>query len=245
MSPQNPQTEAELLARIRELSRVAWPNWFRSPSTRVPEPRHVDPAGTAGGPQWREIQRLEANRTIAIADRRLGEAELLEVKQRETMVDLVARKPPQLREALAWLADVASAADMLSNRRSDLKPRYDAAGLDRIEGLADQLFLHVLPWLVERHADAKTLAQRVEACTPEARALMESFDGAVPCPMGIAPRHERYETRMARNRARWSKRAKSPAVRGASGPRKGSLNAARLEIRRRAEKSPITASGSN
>ncbi|MBS0244379.1 MAG: hypothetical protein JSS20_19585 [Proteobacteria bacterium] len=240
-SDMNTPSNHDLLAKIRRLSQIAFPHWFRSNSTPVPEPRPFDP-NAKGGPELSAILNLEGRRTIALSRSRLGEAELLEARQRERMTALVARKPAELDACIEWLSDVARAADLLGKRKTLYARDVKAERMHDVAALADQLFLHVLPYLMEREsADFAALEARVGQCRPDIRA-MTTLPGGVPCPIGERPVSLPLEAKLAKQRARWNARAaasgKQRGPRGPYGQREGSLNSARLELRRRAEAAP-------
>jgi hypothetical protein len=154
------------------------------------------------------------------------------------MVDLAKNRPDGVERVIEWLSDVAEAADMLGQKRTKYAPLVEQAHLHSIATLADKLFMHALPLLMEgEDADLTALAKRVARCKPGVR--LASVDGPPKCPLGgQRPAIESYEQRLEKSRARW--RAKKGNGKrkpyGATGPRPGSLNAARLQIRDEAAK---------
>lgn len=226
--------DTELLARIRRLAQFSWPNWYRAASSASPQPRPYDPSETHRV-EIDTIRQLEGRRAVAISKGRLGEAELLEKRQRERMVELVTHRPDGVERVINWLCDVAEAADMLGQQKTVYARMLQQAGPDALATLADALFMHALPFLAEKEgADLEALAKRVSRCKPEVREA--AADGPPACPLGgrgRRPATVSYEERMAKNRVHWAAtrgNGKRGAY-GASGPRSGSLNEARIWIR--------------
>jgi hypothetical protein len=222
--------DMKLLQELRRLAQHAWPNWFRSAGAASPQPRVFchEPANRV---EIDAIRALEARRTVAIRKGRHGEAELIEKRQRERMVDLVTRRPDGVERVIFWLSDVAEAADMLGQKRTIYAKLVEQAHLHSIATLADRLFMHALPLLMEQEdTDLTALAKRVARCKPGVR--LASVDGPPKCPLGgRQPTVESYEQRSEKARARWRAKKGKGKPYGATGPRPGSLNAARLQIR--------------
>ncbi|MGD9805490.1 MAG: hypothetical protein AB7E81_20510 [Hyphomicrobiaceae bacterium] len=230
-------SDAELMTRIRKLAATAWPNWWRAAGSRLPPPR-VFPFESVDRPEIDAIKSLMSRRTVAYGKKRGAECELLEIRAREKMVELVKNKPAGVERALAWIEDVALAADLLHERKTAYASTLNKGHAHSVVTLADTLFAHALPWLAEReNADHPALARRMNDCKSAIK--LAAQNGPLSCPMGKHRDWSRsYETQMRANRSAWyAKRGRQREGAG-YGPRPGSIGEARVQIREEANRIP-------